>query len=202
MRNARDAQRQRLYTWENATVKPLDLSTPIIEQRSVRSKRPSKRYHLGTDAQGQRIPYFALRIEKRIVSGGITEAQAVALARRVCQDYGIRRIPAIRWGVRGGTWARTGWGWGTIVLPMWARSTHVLLHELAHWVMNAWTHGHLGIPHPLDSSTPSHGPGYLATYLALLSEYGQMDWPTLANSARAAGLRIAALTSEYPQPQR
>jgi hypothetical protein len=104
----------------------------------------------------------------------LTLEQCQALVDRVCQAYGQQ--PAI---VKHG--GERGYATGdvqTIVLPQWAWSTGVVLHETAHTLACRLDH------------REGHGPLFLRIYLELLRRFGGCDEEALLASAAAERLQV------------
>lgn len=90
-----------------------------------------------------------------------------ALVRRVWSDYRLGETPPV---VTDGRGRRHAWGdRHRIKLPIWARTTHVVLHEITHSLL---------------PDMNSHGPAFARLFLELLVRYGDAG----AKDVRALGV--------------
>jgi putative metallohydrolase (TIGR04338 family) len=92
--------------------------------------------------------------------------------------YGGPMVARTGKGARWATARKPEGEWGrSIVLPLWARSKSVILHEMAH--------------HLITDDLPAHGPEYAATFLYLvLKGLGREDASSLAEAYKAKGVTV------------
>ena len=75
------------------------------------------------------------------------------------------------------------WQCPVIVLPRWARTTCVVLHECAHGICKKYA--------PND---PGHGALFVRVFIDLIAHYGKLSATELSRSAKEARLKVAPAT--------
>ena len=108
-----------------------------------------------------------------------------ALIKRICADYRAS-VPVIKDGRRN---RNASAGAYIIKLPRWSRFGPVVLHEMAHVILNQKA-----------PSVAGHGPEFMRLYLDLLAKYAKLPLRELRSSAAKAGLQVAT-SCKCPQPQ-
>lgn len=116
----------------------------------------------------------------------LTLEECRTLIEKVCADY-QKSVPL----VTDGRGTRRAHGNAQCInLPQWARSTPIVLHELAHCILNG----------KMRSGTyAGHGPEFMRLFLDLLVKYAKLPARELRASATKAGLKVAPLAA-CPRP--
>ena len=73
----------------------------------------------------------------------------------------------------------------SIVLPRWARNREIILHEVAHSILERSSKGYYAL------HQESHGPEYLRLFIELHDRFGATTKNALLKSAKKARLKVA-----------
>ena len=111
------------------------------------------------DSQRQRVYDAGWRLPTRLIGKGSMDDVVEYVDRVVGSNWWRARSTVTVVTIKDGRGRRSGVAYGnTISLPAgWARTEGVVLHELAHLLV--------------DSGGPPHGPDYASTYLALVRRF-------------------------------
>lgn len=151
-----------------------------------------KRLYTAEDA----LPSFASKAADRLLKNGKKVESTGNLSIEACQAYVDHLASSAwfqsRWGrrqftVRHKTYGRATGGWNRVTLPPWARTEHIILHEVAHSL----------VPH----DAADHGPEFAATLLTLVRyAMGAEHAATLRESYREHRVKYRAGMASVPKP--
>lgn len=146
------------------------------------------------DVQRKQVYDWERTITGFVDVGEMSLTDSITLIKRVWRDYGYGH-PMPR--VSDGRSRRNASGsCMEIKLPRWARSTHIVLHETAHAVLDAHDHvlwRRMAGAHQLSAW---HGPQFVRLYAELLVVYAGVDPAEIHATIEAAPRRIAMARSD------
>lgn len=142
------------------------------------------------------LPSFASKAAERLLRNGPKVASTGNLSIEACQAY-VDHITSsawfqTRWGkrafsVRHKVYGRATGGWNKVTLPPWARTEHIILHEMAHSLV--------------PDSCADHGPEFAATLLTLVRyAMGAEHAATLRASYKEHRVKYRSGVASVPKP--
>jgi len=119
-----------------------------------------------------------------------SKADAFATMAKACADYGIFRIPELRWRSNL-TYAYLRGDNSMIVVPesVWYDPA-TLLHEVAHYIAETHPKHKAKVR---NGTMALHSPEWMGIFLDLLSRYANWNWETLAYTAWTHGIEVAEI---------
>lgn len=142
------------------------------------------------------LPSFASKAAERLLRNGPKVASTGNLSIEACQAY-VDHVTSsawfqTRWGKRAFTvrhkvYGKATGGWNRVTLPPWARTEHIILHEIAHSLV--------------PDSCADHGPEFAATLLTLVRyAMGAEHAATLRASYKEHRVRYRSGMASVPKP--